>query len=446
MSDTGNTTAPQKLKINLSNVERAVVYTAVFLAPYATFRFSTLFFTVSDFFFCISLLLLTIDGRICSKALDNLTGLWLLAFTVLFVGMMTGSLANGDPVRGLVVMAQYLFAYLVLMLIVLRSDPTEAYRLAAIFLLSVMLIDLHGVITFYAVGYVPAAEKGVVTGGKRLATVLRNPNLAAAINALTLPILLFFWSSGRLKSYVALPAVSLILVTVVLTSSNSGLFVTIVSLGVFTATISTPRLLLRLASGAVLVVGALALFGSKDLFPQTFQRRVLDAISSGEISEAGTFASRAALMEEALQTISDRGIWLVGIGADQFRQVSVQEAPVHNLYLLLWVEGGLLAFIGWMMFSCIGLLLLLAVRKGNGDKSAMAAVITTIVAILIIAFSNPHMYARYWTIPVFLSFGLALARLKHPPEADQPLGVHRWKPVEALKPNRGAAVVHPLEW
>ncbi|MDX0542089.1 O-antigen ligase domain-containing protein [Sinorhizobium medicae] len=403
---------PSRTNLHLAAIERAVVYTAVFLAPYATLRFSELFFTFSDFFFCLSLFLLLITGRIRSRPLEGATSIWLVAFILLFLGIMLGSLFNGSPQRGLIVMGQYLFAYMILMVILIRDDQREAYRLAGIFLVSVILIDIHGIITFYTVGYVPGEGKGIVTGGKRLATVLRNPNLAAAMNALTLPILLFFWSTGRAKSYLAMPALAIIIVTVVLTSSNSGLFSTALCLAVFIALVSTPRLLLRLALGLSIVVGGAALFGSKEMLPKTFQTRVLGALSSGDISEAGTFLSRAALMEEALHIISEEQIKIIGLGADQFRERSVQSAPVHNLYLLLWVEGGLLALIGWLLFSGVGVLLSLAILRVRGDKRALAAVITTILVFLVIALFNPHMYARYWTMPVLLCFGLGLTQLR----------------------------------
>lgn len=403
---------PSRTNLHLAAIERAVVYTAVFLAPYATLRFSELFFTFSDFFFCLSLFLLLITGRIRSRPLEGGTSVWLVAFILLFLGIMLGSLFNGSPQRGLIVMGQYLFAYMILMVILIRDDQREAYRLAGIFLVSVILIDIHGIITFYTVGYVPGEGKGIVTGGKRLATVLRNPNLAAAMNALTLPILLFFWSTGRAKSYLAMPALAIIIVTVVLTSSNSGLFSTALCLSVFIALVSTPRLLLRLALGLSIVVGGAALFGSKEMLPKTFQTRVLGALSSGDISEAGTFLSRAALMEEALHIISEEQIKIIGLGADQFRERSVQSAPVHNLYLLLWVEGGLLALIGWLLFSGVGVLLSLAILRVRGDKRALAAVITTILVFLVIALFNPHMYARYWTMPVLLCFGLGLTQLR----------------------------------
>ncbi|WP_420093020.1 O-antigen ligase family protein [Sinorhizobium fredii] len=403
---------PRTLHVHLSAIERAVLYVGVFLAPYATLRFSDLFFTFSDFFFCLSLFILVITGRVWSKPLGEATPLWLIAFTLLFVGLMIGSLFHNSPERGLVVTAQYLFAYIFLMFILIRDEPKEAYRLAAIFLVSIILIDIHGILTFYFIGYVPGEGRGVVTGGRRLATLLRNPNLAAAMNALTLPILLFFWSTGRIKSYVALPVLTLFIATVILTSSNSGLLVTSMCLFVFTALILTPKLLLRLALGMGILFAIVGGFGSKDLLPKTFQTRVLGALSSGDISEAGTFLSRAALIEEALQMISDEQISLVGIGADQFRERSVQAVPVHNLYLLLWIEGGLLALLGWLMFSAIGVLRGFTLSRAGGDKRAFAAMVTTIVVFLTIALFNPHMYARYWTIPIFLCCALALAQVR----------------------------------
>ena len=203
----------------------------------------------------------------------------------------------------------------------------------------------------------------------RLATTLGNPNLAASMNALTMPILLYFWSSGRLKIYFALPLVAIILFTVVSTSSNSGLFIMMVSLAVFTATILTMRLMLRVTLGVGILVAGFATFGSTYLLPEAFQKRVLTAYTTGEISEAGTYISRVELIKEAIDMIADERIVIVGIGADQFRERSVQKAPVHNLYLLLWVEGGMLAVIGWVMFSGVGVLLWFSIRKAGGSRT-----------------------------------------------------------------------------
>ena len=395
-----------KGNLRLSTIERFIVYVGVFFAPYANLRFPGISFTLSDFFFCLSFVILVIAGRIQKWPLNEATQLWFVAFILLFVGLLIGSLAQGRPDRGLIAVAQYFFSYMILMTVLIREDRREVYRLAAIFLASMILVDIHGIHTFYFVGYVPGEGKGVVTGGKRLATVLGNPNLAASINALTMPILLYFWSSGRLKIYFALPLFAISLVTVLLTSSNSGLFLMVLCVAVFSVSATTTRLFLRLALGVAIFVGVFAVFGGTELLPATFHKRVLSGLTSGDFDEAGTFISRSELINEAIDIISEERILLVGLGADQFREISVQDAPVHNLYLLLWAEGGLLAVFGWIMFSGVGILLWFAIKKAGGDRHVLAMVATVVAVFLAIAVIHAHMYARYWTLPLFLCFGL----------------------------------------
>jgi O-antigen ligase len=396
--------------IRLSSVELLIVCFGVFLAPYGNLRFTEIFFTYSDFFFCLSLLILLISGRIHRRPLNEATPIWVFSFTLMFAGLSIGSFYHSGVDRALIVIAQYLTSYLILMMILIRKDPKDSHLLAAIFLASIILVDLNGIYTFYYVGYVPGEVKGVVTGGIRLATKLGNPNLAASINALTMPILLYFWSSGHLKFYFALPLIAIMLLTVVLTSSNSGLFLTMVALSVFSMSVLTKRLMLRLTFGLSILLAGFAAFGGTDLLPSAFQKRVLIALTSGDVSEAGTYISRAKLNKEAIDVIFDERIVVVGIGADQFRERSAQNAPVHNLYLLLWVEGGLLAIIGWILFSGVGMLLWISIKKTGGSKHALAIVATTVTVFLAIALFQPHMYARYWTLPLFLCFGLGLRK------------------------------------
>ena len=84
------------------------------------------------------------------------TPIWLFAFTLMFVGLSIGSLYHNRPDRGLIVIAQYLFSYLFLMVILIRRDPRESYLLAAVFLASIILVDIYGIYSLYYVGYVPS--------------------------------------------------------------------------------------------------------------------------------------------------------------------------------------------------------------------------------------------------------------------------------------------------
>jgi O-antigen ligase len=413
---------PRKGTVRFESIERGLLYLAIFLAPYSLLRIPGLFFTVSDLLFCLCLICLAIVGRIPASPLRGATPLWLTGFGMLLVGLMLSSIINGDAVRGAIVSVQYAFAYMILLVILIRDDFDLTHRMAAAFLAGLLLVDIHGIITFYAVGYVPSEGKGVVTGGKRLATVLRNPNLAAAMNALTMPFLLYFWSTGRLRTIFALPIFAVFVVTVVLTSSNSGLIVLSLCLMVFTAFIVSMRLLLRLAAGGGLLTLILIASGGTSLLPKAFQTRVLGALSSGDISEAGTFVSRSELIREAIQVINEKGILFVGLGADQFRTISAQSTPVHNLYLLLWVEGGIISLLGWLLFAVAGGQIWLGILRAGGPKQVLATIAATVSVLLGMAMFNAHMYARYWAVPLLLSYGLGLVHLRQIQESNAGFG------------------------
>lgn len=408
--DGGNSSAKV---ITLSRAEVISTYIAVFLAPFATFRFFGLNFTASDLFYCASFVLLLLARRLAPSPLYFATWLWLFGFVLLLTGLLVASLYVGDPARGLLVCIQYLFAYVILLPIVLRGDIDQLNRLATIFLAGIIVIDIHGILTFYAFGYVPTggSGKGVVTGANRLATILGNPNLAAAMNALSIPIVLYLWFAGRLSKWLASALFVIIVATVILTSSNSGLAAMTLSTLVFIGCVANVRLLMRVAIIA-LVLATILYVGGFDLLPAAFQKRVLPALSTGDIDEAGSFVSRSALMLEALSVISTKEILFLGIGADQFRMISVQNTPVHNVYLLLWVEGGLAALFGWLVFPAVGLYLGLVGLRLRLERHVIAVSVSTAMVFLLIAFSNAHMYGRYWTTPLLINFGILVVHLR----------------------------------
>ena len=61
------------------------------------------------------------------------------------------------------------------------------------------------------------------------------------------------------------------LLTVVLTSSNSGLIIMLVSLLVFSASVLTMRLMLRLTLGMGVLVAVFTTFGSTEHLPERFR-------------------------------------------------------------------------------------------------------------------------------------------------------------------------------
>jgi hypothetical protein len=146
-------------------------------------------------------------------------------------------------------------------------------------------------------------------------------------------------------------------------------------------------------------------YGSTVL-PEAFQIRVLGAMQSGDLGRAGTFTSRMGLIHEALEIVDDS--LLVGLGADQYRVESNLGAPVHDVYLLLWAEGGLPALIGWLMLPQIIAITALWVLGHPGGRLLTATTLAVITVFLLAATGTAHMYGRFWVVPLHLSTALLM--------------------------------------
>ncbi|OAP39806.1 hypothetical protein AU381_09635 [Sinorhizobium glycinis] len=397
-----------------SGIEDYIIYLAVFLSPFLALRTDIVFFTISDGLYSLALGFLLFRGRLPRAPLGAASLFWITAFVLTVSGLLVSSLFVGDPVRGLILLMQYFFCFMILPYILMLGDERAAYRRILVFLLGVVVLDLHGIITFYTVGYVPGAV--TVTGGRRLATLVGDANAAACLNAMAIVIALWLRSIKRLAVVPFTVFSAVMVLALVLTSSNSGLIAASVGILVYTALTFRVGLLMKMLPLAV-CAALFIQFGGIEYLPTTFQKRVLPAVVSGDFSEAGTFADRTDLMAEALNLIGDKDIALLGIGADQFRLQSVQEAPVHNTFLLLWVEGGLLSFAGWLLLCSLGMILwLLAWRKGIARQSG-SAVFASFLVFAAMASTNAHIYQRYrYTILLLVMYPLLLefARSRRP--------------------------------
>lgn len=397
--------------MNFSGVrlERAIVALGIFLAPMATLRFDAFFFTASDFLLCVSLTMLLIFGRLPQAPLGPTTIVWIVGAALLLLGLLGSSLLRGlDPARALVVVAQYLFAYVLLLWVIAGRQLHDAEMLTKAFVLGVAAICVHGILIFYTIGYTP--ESIVVSGRRRLNTVLGDANLAASIVSLCLPLLLYLWMQGRIRAWLAVPLLGVFATTVVLTGSFSGLALASFSIALFLivtmSRVIFVRLVLVMAAGAAILMA-----GGDQYLPEAFRERVLSALVEGDIKHAGTFGARLDLIHEAVAVIRDRGVLLVGLGADQFRAISEHRAPVHNLYLLLWAEGGVLALLGWCLMLLTIILLAVAARLSGAPSALAAQAVATTFILLLGANATAHLYARFWILPSLLSVALLMAGL-----------------------------------
>ena len=390
--------SPIKLFTELS-FERLLLYAAVFFSPFLDLSAEAIYFTLSDSLYCAALVILLLRRCLPSAPLGFLVWPWITSFVLIVGGLLVSSMLEGDTERGVILLLQYSFCFIALPYILLGWNEKEAYRLLYVFLAGVIALDLHGILTFYLVGYVPGSP--VVSGSGRLETLSGSSNATACLNAMTIVTVLWLYLSGKLSFGLSAALFAVMLVTIVLTSSNGGILAMTTGILAFLACSLRLREMLKILP-ILILPGLFLLAGGAEYLPSTFQKRVLPALVSGDVSEAGTFESRSALMQEALDMINADQISLIGIGADQFRLKSVQEAPVHNAFLILWVEGGILSLLGWVLFCSLGFILWVVARRQGIMPYGRAAVFAAFIVFIVVANVSAHIYARYWYTALLL--------------------------------------------
>lgn len=385
-----------------------VLLAAVFLAPYVTWRIvpSTLF-TFSDALFCVATLLLLAGRGIAIRPLQGWWALWMFGLSGLLLGFFIGSVVNGDPLRWVIVAAQYSFAFALLPALLLRERRRSLVFAAMALVAGVAAMEAFGSAVYHATGasYESAKRFGFefITGAHRLGAFMADANWNAAMIAMTTPFVLYLARIGRIHTIVAFAVLGILCSGLLLSGSFTGFASTAIGALAF--------LLLdwgKRSIGMLLGIAALAgvMLATGVALPTAFQNRVAVALQEGDISQAGTFAGRMELVQEAWGIVGDTTV--VGLGVDQYRVVSVDRAPVHNIYLLAWAEGGLLALIGWLLMMFVPLSI--AMRTFAYDRAAAALVIAVMLPFVIFSNAAPHMYARSWVVPLILALGIALTR------------------------------------
>jgi O-antigen ligase len=217
-------------------------------------------------------------------------------------------------------------------------------------------------------------------------------------------LVLYLWLAGRLAAPYLVALVVILLLNLVLASSNNGIAMTIVGMVAFFVALRDLRYLVRAAVGTAVCLALIVVWGSYWL-PTTFEERVLGAVRSGSLHEAGSFDDRMALNAEALEMVGDT--MLVGLGVDQYRRISQYGTTVHNTYLLLWTEGGLPALVGYVSLLMIALF---GVPYFGRQKRLEAATAFALAAMVVfIGFTTGHVYARQSVVPLWLALALVLA-------------------------------------
>lgn len=403
MTDATGSFAPRgQIKLD---IEMMLAVATVALSPANFFRLDAVYFTAGDLCGVATLLVMLVNRTARIDFLGPATPLWLGSFILFLGGLLAGSIAYGDPLSGLIMFVQYAYSLLVIPIILAGRSLDETILLIKTFILSVAAIMLHGA---YLVNLADNPNPRLVSPSGRLRSLIERENAAAALAAIALMFNLFLVLERRRLTAVSLIVTAVLLYGLLLTGSNSGF-----------ASVAVGTILLLLFSGRIKLlilvaflfagVGALIVTYGDLFLPEVFQKRVLGALSSGNLDEAGTYADRLSLIREAM-TVADSRIWL-GLGADQYRAISAHGAPVHNTYLLVLSEGGIFSLLGLSGLLMSGVYLGCQALRSPGAvvRGALTLSLFLLFGLLLNAFA--HFYARFWHVPLSLALGLSLAQL-----------------------------------
>ena len=383
-------------------IERLLVIAAVFLSPMTYLRTDIVFFTLSDLVASAAFVVMIANRRVPLRPFADMTSFWLFSVLLLCSGLIAGSLLNGDPLTGAVGVIQYVFSFVCIPLLLLGRPARETMFLCKVMAFSLVFVMLHGVL--YSV-FSPDDARFFSRNG-RLTGLIERENGVGLLAGVGIVYVMWLYFISQISGIVFLALVAPVAYGLLLSASNSGFIVAVV--GIFGISFfhgSAKHILAFIGIGA-LALAALFLFGQYFL-PEVFQERVYGALTTGDSSEAGTFDGRLLLIQEAIYLI-DRSIWL-GAGVDQHRLISQYGAPVHNTYLLLFSEGGLvsllgfvcllltLAFVGWRSFS-------------NPDTRWSGVLMFTILLMFAVALNGvTHVYGRFLSVPLLLPAAICLS-------------------------------------
>jgi O-antigen ligase len=289
---------------------------------------------------------------------------------------------------------------------VLIRDRSLLQRMIIFLIIGVTTMEAMGVgAYYYFTDYTQANAifgPDFIDGSGRLGAMIGEPNWNAAEVAMALPFVMYAACKRMISSLAALVAVGILCWGLLLSASFTGFCAAMLAMGIMAVAgrmRPSPKVLML---AGLLVAG---LYASGYQMPDIFAKRVGTALQTGNLDEAGTFDDRALLIAEAWSKAEHNAI--IGMGVDQFRKSSVFGQPVHNMYMLQFSEGGILALAGWVALA--GMLALIPLWRLGRNRLEASLSLSTIMVFQVFTMASPHMFARFWMVPVLIPLGLLLA-------------------------------------
>lgn len=379
---------------------------ACFLLSWHVLRVGDFNFTASDFLFLVCFGLFLIRHSLNMMALNVMTAHWCAALAMMLGGLLIGSVFNGDPLRWANIASQYIFGFLLLPMVLMSEDRMWIRKCLLYFVLGVAASQIVALSMASFFSFEQSKEMlgpSVVAGNGRIGGLVSDANLNGAVIAFSIIALFNAHHHGLIRNFFAICVGAVLLWALLSTAS----FTAFASTGIATCIYFVSSNLGRFMKvGIPLLLCAIAYIALGLPLPEAFSERVLGAVLTGDLSQAGTFTHRSALIAEAWEMSKDT--LFVGLGVDRFRVESIHGMPVHQFWMLLLTEGGIISFTGLvLMFGILGMM---GIRAFNMHREDGAMALAMLVILLIFSTSIPHMYNRLWITPLMLALAASFAR------------------------------------
>lgn len=394
------------ITLRTEKLEYKLICLAFFLAPFDTIRLPGIYLTISDLVLILILPLLLINLLRHNNKINSITvRLASACFLIIFGFIISIFRGSGDAVLPTISYSiQFLFVlfYLPLLLnkYILKKDIylKMLYYYVLGFLTSI-LIGLT--INFFLPGIDSTlVSKGIFVSSSRFGAFIGSNGLAKLISVI-IPLVFLLYHRKMIDKKYLLIAILVLLLALLKTSSNGGTLATVFSISMVLILSKTWKLKKEIYA----IIGISALVGSVLIINdyldiQMFINRVYNNLKYLNLAEAGSYNIKIELMKEAIGMISKNP--LIGIGADQYPNLSSFNSNVHNSYLLFWSEGGIISLIGFLYIPVI--LFKLALNRNNikRDKNTSIYIFTFAIVTMVNFITDTQIYQRFRMIPMIL--------------------------------------------
>ncbi|HEX6387495.1 MAG TPA: O-antigen ligase family protein [Anaerolineae bacterium] len=380
-----------------------------FLAPITTLRFGQINLTWFDLAVVLMGTFVFLKG-VPRRAPGRVVSLGYL----IVLGLVIAALRAPDPWSAIMHILQWGFIFFVVVPV-----TYSAFRSGrALWLVSVGLVIAMTVVAIYGVYEVVFLPKPYRL--YRYGSIFGDPQLLGFQISVMLPFLIFFLKQVRqishkrlvnnLASLFALALCGALTWLLAYSLSRTGAFATVAGVLVFfllNAGVEQPgskKLATQLGLFLALLSAAFTVSQQGEI-----AGRILSRLEASLSWESPDVADRTAVWQEALTGI-DPTYYLVGVGPDNYQNISQFGRKPHDAFLLLLVEGGLLVMFAFVLLLATFFIETLSALRQAIDplfRDFLIATIASMAAYVVIALLNTQTISRfYWFV---FALGLATA-------------------------------------